>query len=140
METLDGEINQNGGVAITAQSRTFLLEASKWANFLAIVGFVMLGIGTISLLFLMGFSARLGTIGPGQIILSLAMLALCFFPTYYLFNFGKKIKTGINNSAQNDVDDSFMNLKSMFKFMGVMMIVVLSIYAIAFIITLVALM
>jgi len=47
-----------------------------------------------------------------------------------MYNFSKKIKIGLNSSTQSYVELAFENLKKMFKYMGILMIVILGIYAI----------
>jgi hypothetical protein len=67
------------------------------------------------------------------------MAVLYYFPTQYLYNFAVKMKLAIQNSQQNNLEDGFENLKSLFKFTGILMIVVLSIYGLLFLIGLVGL-
>lgn len=118
--------------SISVESKSFLIESAKWGRFLAIVGFVMLGIMVIASLFMIGAAASIRGMG-GQAammgIIYLVMVALYFFPTFYLFKFSTKIKAGLTGGSQDDTTEGFQNLKSMFKFMGILMIVVLSFYA-----------
>lgn len=124
-------------------SSRFLSETAKWGKFLAIVGFVLCGLIVIMALFvgaLMGtaFSQLegAGALGGGMSIfvtvLYLAIAVLYFFPCFYLFRFSTKMKKALNESNQVELTSSFENLKSCFKFMGIMTIVLLSLYAIAF--------
>lgn len=140
METID--TNTGDGISISTSSQQSLTEAGKWANFLAIVGFVMLGlmvIGAIGMFALgsvlpMGAGMSSGVMG----VVYLIMAALYFFPTYYLYNFASRIKVGLKSGSQDDVDQAFMNLKSMFKFVGIMTIIVLSLYIITILFALMA--
>jgi hypothetical protein len=78
-----------------------------------------------------------GTMGAGgfmQIVLLLAMVALYFFPCLYLFNFAKKMQLALRNNDQINLNDSFRNLKSNFKYVGILTIVILSFYAIALVV------
>ena len=134
METLDTDVNESEGIVINSNGKASLIEAAKWGNFLAIVGFVAIGFMVIgSLLVIVAGSS----FGGGQAVLLgiiyLAVSALYFFPALYLFNFSKKIKAGLNSSVQAEVDGALLNLKSMFKFMGIFMIVILSFYVLALI-------
>ncbi|MDX2361181.1 MAG: DUF5362 family protein [Crocinitomicaceae bacterium] len=128
---------------ITAAAKDFLAISAKWANFLAIVGFVMLGILVIGALFMVGAAAQYSGYGGGPslgllAVVYLLMAVLYFFPTYYLYLFAKKIKVGLQSSSEEDVTLGFENLKSMFKFMGILMIVVLSLYALMFLMAIAA--
>lgn len=138
METLDNNLNQN---TLSNASKGFILETAKWAKFLAIIGFVMLGLMAIGVLFMLVAGATLinsplsgtsGSIGMVSFIY-IAMIALYFFPTYYLYQFATKIKSGLSDGNGSNIDAGFENLKSTFKFMGILMIIVLSLYGLIFI-------
>lgn len=141
METLDNNLNQN---TLSNASKGFILETAKWAKFLAIVGFVMLGLMAIGVLFMTvagaAFMGSFGNIGGAtsslglMIFVYLAMIVLYFFPTYYLYQFAAKIKSGLSDGNGNNIDAGFENLKSTFKFMGILMIIVLSLYGLMFVI------
>jgi hypothetical protein len=118
------------------ETTSYLSEIAKWARFLSIVGFVMCGLLIVFALFA-GTMATLnplgGTMGAGgfmQIVLLIAMVALYFFPCLYLFNFAKKMQLALRNNDQINLNDSFRNLKSNFKYVGILTIVILSFYAI----------
>jgi uncharacterized membrane protein len=121
----------------------FLSESAKLGKFLSIVGFVLCGLLVILALFvgtIMGtaFSQLegAGMVGGGMsimvTIIYLLIAALYFFPCLYLFRFSTKMKKALNESNQAELTSSFENLKSCFKFMGIMTIVLLSIYAMVF--------
>jgi hypothetical protein len=59
---------------------------------------------------------------------------LLFFPCLYLNKFSVKMKTALNSINQEDFEDSFKNLKSLFKFYGILSIILLSFYALVFLI------
>jgi len=67
-------------------------------------------------------------------IIYIIMAIIYYFPVTYLYNFSNKIKQGIMNLNQQAMTDGFGNLKSMFKFMGILTIVMLSIYALVLVI------
>ena len=124
-------------------SARFLSETAKWGKFLSIIGFIMCGLLVIIALFIgviMGTTfSKLegaGAIGGGMSIfvtvLYLAIAVLYFFPCLYLFRFSTKMKKALYENNQVELTSSFENLKSCFKFMGIMTIVLLSIYALAF--------
>ena len=134
METIDNETNDLNGIQFSSQIKQNLTETAKWAKFLAIIGFVMLGFILVAALFMFvaGTSAFGGVSFIGIALGYLLMAALYFFPTYYLFLFARKIKLGLNSSIQSEVDEAFLNLKKLFKFTGVLMLIVLSVYALFF--------
>jgi hypothetical protein len=70
------------------------------------------------------------------VILSALIL---FFPAYYLFNFSSKVRRAIQNDDQAILTESFKNLKSFFKFYGILIIICLSFYALLLIFAVVGL-
>jgi len=88
---MDNVLDNNlhgSSLSIDAQSRDYLVEASKWAKFLAIVGFVMLGL-IVALGIFFGFVSAnaMATLMPGggifMLLYVLFMCALYFFNRSY---------------------------------------------------------
>lgn len=144
METLDNNVT-SAELGLNSKINNFLLETAKWAKFLAIVGFVFLGLLVLGALFMIGAGAsvsRLPGLAGGPILVGvtyLLMALLYYFPTRYLYNFAVKMKMAIQNSQQNNLEDAFENLKSLFKFSGIFTIVILSIYVLIFLLGLIGL-
>ena len=142
METIDKDFS-NSDLVISTQSKNFLIYAAKWASFLAIVGFVTLGLLILGglIMFLIG-SQFSGVLGGAPIamfaLIYIGMAAIYFFPIYYLFLFGQKIKKAVKSTNQNDLDAGLENLKSCFKFLGIFTIVILSLYILMFLVAIVA--
>ena len=139
LEILDFDTNETGMV-ITHESREYLRESAKWGKFLAIVGFVFVGIIALLALFagsmLGGAMGReMGFAGGGIFItiLYLGLAAVYFFPCLYLFNFSNKAKLALLTNSNAGMTEALKNLKSMFKFMGIFTIVILSLYAFIFV-------
>ncbi len=144
MDTLDNNVT-SAELNINSKINNFLLETAKWAKFLAIVGFVFIGLIVLGALISLLSGAtvyRFSGISGGPFIVGLTyllMALLYYFPTRFLYNFAVKMKLAIENSQQNNLEDGFENLKSLFKFLGIFMIVILSIYALVFLIGLIGL-
>ena len=126
---------------IDQQSISYLSETARWAKFLSIVGFIMCGLMIILALFagsLMATLTRLrsddalqGIAGMGGAFVSLIYIVIAllyFFPCLYLFNFAGKMQTALRNNDQTSLNASFGQLKSCFKFVGILTIIVLSFY------------
>lgn len=144
METLDNNVKSTE-LSLNSKINNFLLETAKWAKFLAIVGFVFLGLLVLGALFMIGAGASVSRL-PGLAgvpilvgVTYLLMALLYYFPTRYLYNFAVKMKMAIQNSQQNNLEDAFENLKSLFKFTGIFTIVILSIYVLIFLLGLIGL-
>lgn len=132
------ENNKDTSLELTNRSLSYLNETRKWTMFLAILGFVFLGIMVI---FSLSFSAIFSSISgeeaklpfPGFLIgfIYLILAVVYFFPILYLYKFSSFIKDGILNSSSDQLDLAFQNLKSHYKFMSILFIVMLAFYAFA---------
>ena len=132
------------GFGIDQSSRAHLAEAAKWAKFLAIVGFVMCGL-IIVLSFFIGalFSTSMSRYGDSAafgsgfgIIMTIVYLSfgvLYFFPCLFLFRFANNMIVALNSNEQITLNRSFQNLKIMFRYVGILTIIVLALYIIVFV-------
>jgi len=127
-------------LTINSEIKAYLLETSKWGKFLAIVGYVGMGLMLLlGILFIIGVSifSSASDIGFPMRIMGLIYILISvayYFPLKYLYNFSTQLKKGLNSINQQTVTSGFENLKSLFKFMGIFIIVVLSIYALLIIV------
>ena len=139
----------NNDLQVTPQAQNYLIESAKWGKFLSIMGFIVCGLMVIIAFFVpayltqmseysampSGFSAGMRT---GMTILYLLMALLFFFPCLYLYRFSTKMQVATKNISQENFDESLMNLKSMFKFYAIVTIIILSLYALIFIVGIIA--
>ena len=124
-------------------SSRFLAETAKWGKFLSIVGFIITGFIVIAALFagtmfasIPGWSNNAMMAGGVSIFITLLYLAIAllyFFPCLYMYRFSVRMKRALYENNQDVLNSSFSSLKSCFKFMGIMTIIFLSLYALAFI-------
>ena len=131
---------------IDHQSNSYLSEAAKWGKFLSIMGFIFCGLFVIVALFagtyiatsMRGFgntSSGAGVMGGGIVTVLYIIIALVyFFPCLYLFNFSSKMQAALRGNQQDVLNMAFRNLKSCFKFLGVLMIIMLCFWILAIII------
>lgn len=133
METIDKQFSGTE-LNISTQSSNYLKYAAKWANFLAIMGFIGLGLMVLGALLILTVGANFGRVTGSMAPVGvmaftyLVMAVLYFFPTYYLYNFAGKMKKAIANTSLDDMEAGFENLKSFFKFLGIFTIVIVSLY------------
>jgi hypothetical protein len=117
-----------------AEINGYLFETSKWGKFLAIIGYI----GMV-LLVLLGIFMMLGLSHFGNLpdtgfpmgvfgLLYIFIALIYYFPVNYLYKFSVQIKQGLQTKDTPTVTSGFQNLKSLFKFMGIFTIVILSIY------------
>ena len=128
---------QNGeNLVIDWRSKEFLKETAKWTKFLAILGFVGIGLMVLGSLVMLFAPSSLMSNGDfpfgGKIFMMLLYLAfavLYYFPISYLYQFSENTKKAIENNDNNAIRDAFEFLKSHYKFMGILTIILLSFYA-----------
>lgn len=123
------------------QAGSYLGEAARWARFLSILGFIFCGLLILAGVFMGSFVAgafsNMNIGGPslfsGPLVsaIYIAVALFYFFPCFYLFNFGSKMRTALRNNDQEMLAGSFKNLKSCFKFFGILAIIALGLYALA---------
>ena len=129
---------ENGeNLVIDWRSKEFLKETAKWTKFLAILGFVGIGLmvlGSLVMLFVPSSLMSNGDFPFGgkifMMLLYLAFAVLYYFPISYLYQFSENTKKAIENNDNNAIRDAFEFLKSHYKFMGILTIILLSFYAI----------
>ena len=115
----------------------YLRSSAKWSMFLSIMGFIGIGFMLLASVFMafsgsimgaatggMGLGAMQGILAGVYIIMAL----LYFFPVYYLYKYALDMKNALNDKNNNLLTNSFGYLKSHHKFLGVSMIVIMSLY------------
>jgi hypothetical protein len=119
-------------------AKDFLKETARWAGFLSILGFIGIGLLVIIALFFGTVATSLsnsfsGAFGGGFITVFYLLLALLyFFPVYFLYQFSSNMKKALARSDQDTLTKGFEYLKSHYKFVGILAIVMLSLYLILF--------
>jgi len=130
-----------GGVNLTEEIKSYLYETAKWSKFLSILGFVFIGLMAIFMLVMLfaggaamsslGQTGALTTMSMGFVVIFYGLLiALYFFPTLYLYRFATKMKIALDANDQQSLSESFMNMKSVFKFWGIFTAIFIGFYAI----------
>lgn len=134
----------NYDLQISPSSQAFLRETAKWGKFLSIIGFVMCGLIAVGAFFAPRIYSRLYALNDlpasAAAITSIVVTVIYFLfaillliPCLYLNKFATKMQMALNNATQEYFDDSFKNLKSLFKFYGIFTIVILSFYVLVFV-------
>lgn len=142
MENLD---LLNNDLQVSPASQTFLYEAARWGRFLSILGFIICGLMVVVAFFVPTVlthvthydqitSTMTSAMATGITMGYLLFGLLLFFPCLYLCKFAVKMKLALSVKSQENFDTSLQNLKSLLKFCGIFAIIILSIYALAFII------
>lgn len=124
-------------LSLDSQARSFLSETAKWGKFLAILGFI----GCVMIVLVGVFIAtnyeefdtainKYGNnntakeMGPAIGIMYVIGAVIYFFPCLYLLRFSNQMKTAVASDDQIKLTSAFKNLKSMFRFVGVLTIII----------------
>ncbi len=136
-EVTNNVMDSDNSLVISSQASGYLSETRKWSKFLSILGFIFVGFAVIAAFFMGTVFSTIGAetpgasgMGVGMTVLYLLMAVLYFFPVYYLYKFSGKMKIALLGRKGLDLDEAFKNLKSHYKFVGIMMIVMLCLYPI----------
>ncbi len=148
-ELLDDSVPSDS-LVLTQDVKSYLLETAKWSKLLSIVGFVMIAFVVIAAVFaglfmgtmmssmtedLGGAGGALG--GVGVTIMYLLIALLYYFPLMYLYKFSSKMKTAITDNNQEQLSESFKNLKSCYKFIGILTLITVILYGLIFVFALI---
>ena len=137
MEKTEINTTQTESFAGNHEIKIYLAETAKWGNLLAIVGYVFLGImALISVGITIAFSFFKKEMAFPMWIMGLVYLVLAginYIPVTYLYRFSAQIKLAVIKGDENFYASGFANLKSLFKFLGIFLIVFLGLYVLVFI-------
>ncbi|MFN2457909.1 MAG: hypothetical protein ABR502_06900 [Chitinophagaceae bacterium] len=147
------EQNQNSALfslSIDPVTKANLGEAAKWARFLAIAGMIILVLGVIGIIFFItmmsGFGSTMGAeygatpfpvaggLGIGLAAVYIILLAIWFFPLLYLLRFANGMRAALVRNDQQALNVSFQNLKICLRFVGIVTIIILALYALVIVI------
>ncbi len=132
--------NQNSGnemnqvrMELTNESIFYLEQISKWTTFFSILGFVLIGILLIGGIFVGSIFSKLGQAYANFPFFTLSIIyfviaIIYFFPVLYLYRFSVNSKHAIKSKDSNLINIAFKNLKSHYRYTGIMTIIILSIY------------
>jgi hypothetical protein len=128
-------------IEIEQDSLNYLNTTRKWTMFLAILGFIFLGLlligGLFAGFFLSAFKTAAIPMGgfPEWIIFVIILICavLYFFPIYYLFRFSKHTANAVHTLDKEELKKAFKNLKSYYVYIGIFTIIILALYFIAFV-------
>lgn len=129
---------------ISSEIRQYLTTTSKWATFLAIIAFIGTGLlmsAGVMMSLLGGVLSKIGESAsstspaismllPYLGVIYIIFAAVYLIPALYLYHFASKSKKALASNIQHELNESFRNLKRLFKFYGIMIIVLISAYII----------
>ena len=134
---------QNGGTLyVTDSMKVDLLSAAKWAKFLCIVGCVAVGFMLIAAFCMLVFGAMFANnvfsglpIGPAMGVLYIVIAALYIYPIIKGFQFANGVKAACLQNDQYQMARGFAGMNSLLRYLGVLTIIIIAIYAITLVFT-----
>ena len=126
---------QNRQLVLTYESVSYLQAIAKWTTFFSILGFVFIGImvvfGLLMTTFMPTFFANSGNPIMSYLGFIYVVFALIYImPVIYLYRFSTIAKKAISKNDSNDIITALKNLKSHFKSVGIITILILFLYLI----------
>lgn len=126
---------------LTTAAVGFLQESAKWSKFMAIIGFIGIGLMVLVSLFMaIGFSAMGASTIPelpfsmsAFSIIYVLFAAIYFFPVYYLYQYATKTSAALHSKNKQLLTDGLENLKSHHKFLGIFTLILISLYGLIFV-------
>jgi uncharacterized protein involved in cysteine biosynthesis len=135
---------------LTSQAESFLGETAKWATFLAIVGFIGLGLTLLGGVFFISAGDTIsraqamqgGAAAPFPMaamgIFYIITAVITFFPILYLLKFANTMKSALASKSTDKLTEAFENMKSHYKFLGIITIIFIALFILLFIFGIVA--
>ena len=126
---------------LTSAAVGFLQESAKWSKFMAIIGFIGIGLMVLVSLFMaIGFNSMGASTIPELpfsmsvfSIIYVLFAAIYFFPVYYLYQYATKTSAALHSKNKQLLADGLENLKSHHKFLGIFTLIIISIYGLIFV-------
>ena len=128
-------------ITLNDQAIDALKESAKWSMFLAIIGFIGIGFMILAAIFMgsvmsimpqtnqgFGGANAFGAMKGFLSVIYIIMALVYFFPVMYLYKYASGMKAALNNYNSESVSEALVQLKSHHKFLGITMIVVISLY------------
>jgi hypothetical protein len=135
--------------SVSDNIRYYAKQTSKWVKFLAILGFIFVGLMIVASLILLFAGGSLMSMNPyGSLlpgggatvigIVYLVVTALYFYPIYTLWKYGVELNIAADQDDQSALEESFRWIRSHFRFVGIIAVIFISLYALVLIFALFA--
>jgi len=138
MENFDQPIDMgmapsmDDSLRITPEVRQYWKETSAWALFFAILLFIVFGLVSLAGIFLL-FAGGVSGFISGIFVIAIYGVLL-FFPAYFYFLFSSQMKQALITENRVLLVLAFVNLKRFYRFVGILLIVLVALGIFAFLI------
>jgi len=124
--------------SLSDEALDYLQSTAKWTQFISIVGFVIIGLLTLGGISFMVIGSSLpgmeffpmagGIIGASYLIVAL----IIFAPVFYLYRFSTNLRIALRGGQEAALTEGFRYLRAHYRFVGIILLIVIGLYAIAF--------
>jgi len=124
---------------LTSEIEDHLRVSAKWAKIVAIIGFVSVGfmlLGSFSLMAMGPLFEEMNEMPFStvyQLIFYFVFAVIPIFPLVYLYRFASNMQVALISDIPDPLAKSFRNLKSHYKSIGILTLVIIGLYFLAFI-------
>jgi hypothetical protein len=139
MENFDEHLNvgvsagmDKDGLRISPEVRTYWRQSAAWAMFFAVLLFVFFGLASLFGLFAAMSAGAVGIVS-GIFLIAIYGVFL-FLPGLYYYRFSTQMKAALNTEDTGMLDQAFINLKRFYRFVGILLIIFIALYAIILIV------
>lgn len=136
------EENENKGITLSEVALRHIGQTAKWAQFLAIIGFVGTALIVVAGLFMGTVMSSLSQFGGSEMAnfpsawlsgIYIVLGGIYFIPSWFLYKFSTETRTALSGSDEGILTEALSNLRRTFKFMGIMTIVIIGLYVLVFV-------
>ena len=133
MDTMNQFEQNTPTLEVTQNAKGYLNSTASWAKFFAILSFIGIGFFVLAGIIMMtmgsfierasesadlpaGFSSLAG-------VIYFVVAIICYFPASYLLKFSQKTKNALATHDTPILEEAFQNMKSYWKFFGIVAII-----------------
>jgi hypothetical protein len=130
---------------VDGTARSHFLEMARWTRFLAIFCYILMAlalVGGVLGSFILSKYADNNALGQSPLGPALAItivvviVGIYFYPTYSLLKYSTSIKEAVTTDNKELFNQAIRHLKNVFKYFGILMIIVIAIYGLQIVLTL----
>ncbi len=133
-------ISEERKMEISPETLNNLNATRKWTMFLSVFGFIFLGLllafGLVTSTFLTVFKLKETNPDITEMVMIIGFFTAAvinFFSILFLFRFSIHIRDAVHEHDTGKLDKAFKNLRTFFAYIGIIVIIALSIYIVALI-------
>jgi hypothetical protein len=137
------ELIENKGITLSDDALRQISQIAKWAQFLAIIGFVVAALIVVAGLFMGSFMSIFkemsgNTQMPHMPFMALSVVyiilgGIYFIPSWFLYKFSTETRKALLGNDEEILTEALSNLRRTFKFLGIMTIVIIGLYVLVII-------